>query len=102
MLGASKSFLNTSTYNYDEYLHVYWTDAYTINTISKAIDGNFREITLFSTWYWKFTITLRESEEFLLPSSFYITYTIINKYYQGELVNTNIQSLINILQEKIG
>ena len=38
--------------------------------------------------------------QFLLPLLFCITYTIMNKYYQGEPVNIGIQSRINIIQEK--
>ena len=32
---------------------------------------------------------------------FFITYMIMNKYYPGGLVNVHIQSLINIMQDKI-
>ena len=37
--------------------------------------------------------------ELFLPPIFQITYTIIKKYHQGELVNINIISLIIIIQE---
>ena len=37
--------------------------------------------------------------DFSLPSIFHITYIIINKYYRGEPVNINIQSLINMIQD---
>ena len=45
---------------------------------------------------------LRKYEESSLPHIFSITYMIMNKYYPGEPFNIHIQSLINIMQEKIG
>ena len=41
-----------------------------------------------------------EFGEFLLPPIFCIIYTIIRKQFTGEPVNINIQSFINIIQEK--
>ena len=35
----------------------------------------------------------------IVSPNFCITYTIMKKYYPGELVNIHIQSLINIIQE---
>ena len=34
--------------------------------------------------------------------NFCIRYTIMKKYYPGEPINIHVQSLINIIQEKIG
>ena len=38
-----------------------------------CLDGNYQVITLFSTWQWKFTITLREYGELSLPPIYCIT-----------------------------
>ena len=35
----------------------------------------------------------------IVTPDFFITYTIINKYYPDEPFNIHIQSLINIIQE---
>ena len=43
---------------------------------------------------------MREVENYYYPLFFRITYTIIKKYYPGEPVNTHIQKLIIIIQEK--
>ena len=36
----------------------------------------------------------------LIPPKYFVTYMIMKKYYPGEPVNINIQSLIDIIQQK--